>query len=188
MKRGARILGIAASDATDVSYLAGALVRVDRVVDGFAFETCTVAGLDATDATTALFDRLDREDCQALLCAGIAPAWFNLFDLKTIHDHTDRPVISISFESSQGLEPALREHFGGPPLERRLSVYKSLPPRWPLQVGETELYIRAVGCSDDRAEEIVRAVTYGDDPPEPIRVAQLAAAAIRTFRDEPSNA
>ncbi|AUX10796.1 hypothetical protein AArcSl_3190 [Halalkaliarchaeum desulfuricum] len=188
MKPGARLLGIATSDAAERSYLAGALVRVDRVVDGFSLASCTVGGLEATESVLSLFDRLDREDCRAVLLSGIAPAWFNLYDLHRIHDGVDRPVLSISFESSPGLEPALREHFSGAALEERLQIYRTLPPRRAVDVGEGRLYVRAVGCSEDRADEIVRAATPDERDnrdesegvvPEPIRVAQLAAGAVR---------
>ncbi|MEF8779209.1 MAG: DUF99 family protein [Haloferacaceae archaeon] len=179
MKSGARVLGVAASDGSARSYLAGPLVRADRVVDGFAVATCRVGGLDATDAACALFDRLDREDCRAILLSGIAPAWFNLFDLEEIQAAADRPVISVSFESSPGLESALREHFSGEALEERLGIYRSLPPRDPVDVGEDRLFVRAVGCDLDRAVEIVRASTHADGVPEPIRVAGFAAGAMR---------
>lgn len=179
MKSGARVLGIAASDGSGRSYLAGPLVRADRVVDGFAVATCTVGGLDATDAARALIDRLDREDCRAILLSGVAPAWFNLFDLEEIHVAAERPVISVSFESSPGLESALREHFSGEALEERLRIYRSLPPRNPVAVGEDRLFVRAVGCDHDRAAEVVRASTHADGVPEPIRVARLVAGAIR---------
>ena len=62
MKPGRRALGIATSDRDQLSHLAGAVVRADRVVDGFEFGTCTVGGSDATAAVCDMFDRLGRED------------------------------------------------------------------------------------------------------------------------------
>ena len=50
-------------------------MRADRVVDGFAFGSCTVGGTDATDAVVALWDRLDREDVRDKLTElGVAPS------------------------------------------------------------------------------------------------------------------
>ncbi|PSQ09470.1 DUF99 domain-containing protein, partial [Halobacteriales archaeon QS_7_68_65] len=51
MKAGVRALGVAESSRPDAtrSTLAGAVVRADRVVDGFAFGSCTVGGTDATE-------------------------------------------------------------------------------------------------------------------------------------------
>jgi endonuclease V-like protein UPF0215 family len=185
VKSGARALGVAesAGDGDDGSVLCGAVVRADRVVDGFAFETCTVGGTDATDAVATLCSTLGREDVRYLLVAGIAPAWFNIVDLRELAARVDRPVLSVSFESSRGLEPALREQFEGAALTRRLRVYRAQPPR--REVGASDRYVRAVGVDDATAAEVVRAFTpEGGDRPEPLRVARLAARAARRFESE----
>lgn len=183
MKQGVRALGVAASDGESAATLAGAVVRVDRVVDGARFETCTVGGTDATSAVEDIFDELSREDVQFLLCAGIAPAWFNVLDLRAIHEHVERPVVSVSFESSPGLENAIREQFEGDERDRRLAVYERQPPRHRVTVGDDDLWVRAVGCDADRAREVVRAYTpSGGGRPEPLRVARLLARAGRSYK------
>ena len=184
-----RTLGIAFSDGDRTSRLAGAVVRDDGTLDGLGFETCTVGGTDATDAATALFDRLGREDVRHVAVAGVAPAWFNLLDLPRLHDAVDRPVYAVSYEESPGLEPALREAFDGEALARRLDVYRSLPPRvrvQPVESGETAsesadpLFVRAVGIGADEAADAVRGlVREGFRRPEPLRIAAIAAGAHR---------
>jgi len=183
-----RTLGIAFSDGDRTSRLAGAVVRSDGTLDGLAFERCAVGGTDATDAAIALFDALDREDVRHVACAGVAPAWFNLLDLRRLHDALDRPVYAVSYEPSPGLEPALREAFDGEELDRRLDVYRSLPPRVRVERdgGSDEeragdpLFVRAVGIDDDRAAAAVRElVREGFRRPEPLRLAALAASAHR---------
>jgi endonuclease V-like protein UPF0215 family len=184
VKTGTRALGIAASDGSDRATLAGVVVRADRVVDGVAFASCTVGGTDATDTVVSLFDRLGREDVQYLLCAGVAPAWFNLLDLPAIHDAVDRPTLSVSFEASLGLAPALREQFSGDDRDDRLAVYERQPPRHPLTVGDDDLWVRAAGCDPETAREVVRAYTpEGSGRPEPLRVARQAARAGRAYRE-----
>lgn len=181
MKRGVRALGVAASDGESVATLAGVVVRADRVVDGARLETCTVGGTDATSCVETIFDELGREDVQFVLCAGIAPAWFNVLDLRAIHEHVERPVLSVSFESSSGLAGAIREQFDGDERDRRLAVYERQPPRHRVTVDDDELWVRAVGCDTDRAREVVRAYTPdGVGRPEPVRVARLVARAGRS--------
>lgn len=186
MKPGTRALGVAESfdDGDDRSVLCGAVLRGDRTADGFAFGSCAVGGTDATAAIGALFSRLGREDVQYLVIAGIAPAWFNVVDLHGLSAAVDRPVLSVSFESSPGLEPALRAQFSGDALDRRLRTYRSQPPRHRLAVEGEDVWVRAVGVDDDRAEHIVRAYTAEGGRPEPLRVARLAARAARRFRAE----
>ncbi|WP_129114443.1 endonuclease dU [Halegenticoccus tardaugens] len=186
MKPGARALGVAASDATDRSALAGALVRADRVVDGFAFGSCTVGGTDATESIRTLFQELDREDVRYLFVSGVAPAWFNVVDLRAIAAAAARPVLSVSFEPSSGLEPALREHFSGDELDRRLETYLAQPPRRRIDVNGEVRFVRAVGLDEDDAARVVRAFTPEGGRPEPLRVARLAARAARGWvADEP---
>jgi endonuclease V-like protein UPF0215 family len=111
VKSGTRALGVAESYQGDASTFAGAVVRASRVADGFSFTSCTVGGLDSTAAVVDCYQQLDREDVQYVLVSGIAPAWFNIVDLHAVHDAVSRPVLSVSFEESEGLEAAIRREF-----------------------------------------------------------------------------
>ncbi len=179
MKSGTRVLGVAESYRRDAtrSTLAGAVVRVDGTADGFEFGRLTVGGRDATETVTALVDRLDRPDVRYLLLSGIAPAWYNLYDLPAIHAAVDRPVVAVSFEDSEGLETALAEAFDGEALARRRRIYERQPDREPVAVGDETVYCRAVGCDAAAAAELVRATTLSGGRPEPVRVARQAARA-----------
>ena len=95
MKTGARALGVAESSRPDAarSTLAGAVVRADRVVDGFVVGSCAVGGTDATETVVALADRLDRADVAYLFFAtpyllvteglSLVPALSKSLDLAT---------------------------------------------------------------------------------------------------------
>ena len=191
MQPGSRTLGIAFSDDDPTSYVAGSVVRADGVLDGLGFERCTVGGVDATDAVIELFRELGREDVRRVLCAGVAPAWFNVLDLDRLHETLDRPVLSVSYEASPGLESALQREFDGNELERRLAIYRSLPPRRRVDIADSSrpadssrladsLFVRAVGLETDRAVDIVRRLTReGCRQPEPVRIASIAASAHR---------
>ncbi|MFB6140410.1 MAG: DUF99 family protein [Halosimplex sp.] len=178
MKPGIRALGVAESYRGERSTLAGAVVRADRVVDGFAFDTCAVGGRDASETVVSLVDDLDRADVRYLLLAGVAPAWFNFFDLPEIGERVDRPVLSVSFEESEGLESALREAFEGEALDERLAVYRRQPDRRPVSVGDETVYVRAIGLAESEAADVVRGFTPEGGRPEPLRVARLAARAV----------
>jgi len=174
VKSGVRALGVAESSRGSESSIAGVVVRASRVVDGVAFATCTVGGTDATKAVTTIWDRLDRADIQYVFLAGIAPAWFNVLDLPRIHEHVERPVLSVTFEASPGLDGALREAFDGDALADRLDRYRAQPPREEIAVNDETVFVRTVGLDDDPAD-IVRTFTPEGGRPEPLRVARLAA-------------
>ncbi|WP_136718087.1 endonuclease dU [Halorientalis salina] len=177
MKAGVRALGIAESFRDERSTLAGAVVRASRVVDGFVFGSCTVGGTDGTDAVSSLFADLGREDVQYVLVSGIAPAWYNVLDLDAIQQRVGRPVISVTFEESEGLEPALREAFDGDALAERLDTYRRQPARRELTVNGETVFVRSVGIDDGEANDVVRGFTPEGGRPEPLRVARLAARA-----------
>jgi endonuclease V-like protein UPF0215 family len=188
MKPGVRAVGLAESYAGDrrqgdSSTFAGAVVRADRTVDGLGFTTCTVGDTDATGAVQSLLARLDREDVRYVLVAGIAPAWYNVLDLRAIAEAVDRPVLSVSFEASEGLEPALEAEFSGDDLAERLDTYRRQPPRKRLVVNGETVFVRSVGL-DDGAPEIVRGFTPEGGRPEPLRVARTAARAADRFRTD----
>jgi hypothetical protein len=190
VKSGARALGVAESYGgqdddpgdDDRSVLCGAVVRADRVVEGLGFETCTVGGIDATESVTTLFSSFGRDDVQYVVLSGIAPAWFNVLDLREIHRTVDRPVLSVSFERSPGLESALREHFDGRPLQTRLGRYRDQPPRRELTVNGETVFLRSVGIDADEADRVIRGFTPEGGRPEPLRVARLGARAGRRWQ------
>lgn len=177
MKQGVRALGIAESFRDERSTLAGVVTRASRVVDGFSFETCTVGGVDATNAVCDLYERLEREDVRYVLISGIALAWYNLVDLHRVHKETGRPVISVTYEASDGLEQGLKAAFSGDELATRLAIHDAQPPRHELTVGTETVWARCVGCSPEEAAEVVRGFTPEGGRPEPLRVARLAARA-----------
>jgi hypothetical protein len=158
------------------------VVRADRVAETVAFETCTVGGSDATAAIEALYERVGREDVQYVLVAGIAPAWYNIVDCRALEASLDRPVISVSFEESAGLDDAIRDAFEGKAAERRLATYRAQPDRQPVSVNDETVWVRSVGIADDEAADVVRGFTPEGGRPEPLRVAREAARAGEDFR------
>lgn len=176
MKPGRRALGIAESyrgSDDEMSTLAGAVVCADRTVDDFVFGSCTVGGDDATDAIIDAWRRLDRPDVQYCFLAGVAPAWYNIYDLGAIAEAIDRPVFAVSFEESGGLSEAIEAAFDGADRERRLDAYETLPTRRRLQFDDP-LFVRSVGIDPEDADRVVRTYTH-ERRPEPLRVAKRAA-------------
>ena len=184
MKSGTRAVGIAEStaDESEQSTLAGAIVRADRVVDGLAFGSCTLGGMDATEAVIDLIERLERPDIRYILLGAIAPAWYNVLDLRAIARTLERPVIAVTFEASAGLEAGLQAAFSGEELSMRLAAYESLPPREPLTVNGETVFVRSVGLEDEWTQTVVRGFTPEGGRPEPIRVARMAARAGDRYR------
>jgi len=186
VKQGVRALGVAESYRETRSTLAGVVTRPSRVVDGFVFGSCTVGGTDATEAITALYRRLDREDIQYLFVAGIAPAWYNILDLHRLHEETGLPVLCITFEESDGLEEPIREAFDESEAAKRIEIYRSLPDRRPVSIPDGTLFCRSVGIDHEQAATVIQGFTPEGGRPEPLRVARLAARAGNQYIDTPT--
>lgn len=132
---------------------------------------------------TDLWRRLDRPDVRHVLVAGVALAWYNVVDLRALHEAVERPVVAVTFEESEGLEGPLRETFSGDALADRLAAYERLPDRRPVDVGDDRLFVRSAGIDPDEAAAVVRAHTPEGGRPEPLRVARLAARAVDAWRE-----
>ena len=182
VKRGARALGVAESFTGDRSTLCGAVTSTVGVVDGFAFTTCTVGGLDVTEAVVRLWDEAGREDIQLLLLNGVALAWYNIVDLHELADRVPVPMLALTFEASDGLEDDIRANFSGAAAETRLARYQSLPERMSTEVGGAEVFVRALNAEHLDIGATLSAFTHGGRRPEPIRVARLAARAADRWR------
>jgi len=186
LKPGTRALGVAesydGSREAEASTLAGAVVRADRAVDGVGFERCTVGGTDATESVRSLSDRHARDDVRYVFLAGIALSWYNVVDLHDVYDAVERPVLSITFEESDGLEAGIAEAFEGEALERRLELYHDQPPRRRVTVNDQDVFVRCVGADEKMAERLVRGFTPAGGRPEPLRVARQVARAGHRYR------
>lgn len=173
-----RVLGIAESfrRSSSRSVLAGAVMRADLRVDGLALAFPTVGGDDATDAVLQIFQRLDRQDINAMILSGVAISWFNLIDLQRVFESLSIPLIGLTYEESPGLEQYIREHFPSP--ERKLQIYRRLGKREAvmLKTGH-QVFIRTLGLSLEEARILLNKFTLDGRIPEPVRLARMASRA-----------
>lgn len=177
-KPGTRILGIAESfRGRDRSILAGIVMRRDLRIDGAALETITVGGMDATEAIIRLYKTLNRSDINLILISGAVMARYNIISPDIISQTTDRPVIIITYEQSDGLSDTLRHHFPGD--SERLAAYKALGERDFVRLHTGHMvYLRRSGIPLTTAEEIIHQITLDGKVPEPVRVARLIARSV----------
>ncbi len=177
-KRGIRILGIAESfRGRDTSIICGLVMRKDLIIDGCAFATITVGGMDVTEGITRLWEVLKREDLNCILMSGCIVAWFNIADPEFIVKMTGIPFISVTYEESDGLLCEIGTHF--PNDEERIRAYKRLGERTSLQLlnGYT-VYIRCWGIDLNSAMRLVKETTLDGKVPEPCRVARIIARSV----------
>lgn len=177
MKPGVRALGIAESYRTGQSTLCGAVVTAEGTADGFAFASCTVGGEDATAAVLDLWREAGRPDVRFLFLNGVALAWYNLLDLDRLAEAVSVPIFALTYEASDGLAADIRAQFSGDAAETRLTRYRALPERTPLDVDGETIYVRSLNAADVDVATVLQTFTRAGGRPEPVRVARLAARA-----------
>ena len=174
-KKGLRAFGIAESySGRTFSTLAGVVMRKDLRIDGFSFGTVTVGGMDATDSILGMLSELNRRDINVIMLSGCVIAWFNVLDPLRISREAGIPVISVSYEDSEGLEADIRHHFPGD--EERVVSYRRLGERIPitLHTGQT-IFLRAWKLNPTDAMKLCNDFTLEGKIPEPLRVARLCS-------------
>lgn len=180
-KKGIRVLGVAESFRKDLdrrAVLAGVVMRMDLIIDGVITGFCTVGGMDSTESILGMYRRLERGDISAIMLNGCIISWFNVIDLKRLHEETGLPIISVSYRPSTGIRRYFMEYFPSD-WERRVEVYERNGPRLEItNKNGFKLYLRAIGLDEDDAVRLVNRFTLFGRVPEPLRVARLIAHSI----------
>ena len=86
-------------------------MRADGIVDGFGISNTTVGGMDATESVISLYEGLRRRDINIVFLNGCVISWFNVIDLKEVHKRIELPLVSVTYEESEGLEKYFKEYF-----------------------------------------------------------------------------
>lgn len=180
-KKGIRAFGVAESfvkGRSKHSVVAGVVMRAEGVLDGFAFATVEVGGMDATKRIYAMFDSLNRDDVNLVLLNGCIISWFNVIDLHHLTAATGLPVLCVTYDASEGLERYFKEYFPDD-WQRRVAVYRKNGPRTPLTLRTGHVvYARFLGLSEAEARTVLNKFTVFGSIPEPLRVARLIARSL----------
>lgn len=180
-KKGLRALGIAESFQKGESreaILAGAVMRGDFQIDGFALTKITVGGLDATEGVLRLFEDLKRRDINLLMLNGCVISWYNIIELGKVFREINLPLICVTYEESEGLEKFFKDNFKD--WKRRVAKYKRLGTRTPIKLRtKKKVLVRFLGIENEKeVKRVLDKFTIQGAVPEPLRVARLLARTI----------
>lgn len=181
-KKGFRVLGIAESfrKGGKRSILAGVVMRADCEIDGVKVDSATVGGLDATETVLRIFNSLGRDDINLILLNGAVISWFNIIEIDKVFDDLGVPIVSLTYEESEGLETYIKEYFGDcEDYNERIRRYRSLGERYEviLKNGYT-VWVRRAGVSEENATVMLNRVIHHGRIPEPVKVARLIARSV----------
>jgi endonuclease V-like protein UPF0215 family len=180
-KKAVRALGIAESfikGYSKRSVLTGVVMRADRIIDGFVFSAVTVGGMDATEKIIEMYTKLGRNDINFLLLNGCIISWYNVMDLHQIAEKTSCPILCVTYEESDGLEPFFKELFPND-WKKRVEIYRNNGTRTSitLHTGYNVL-IRFIDMALHEAKGLLNKFTLHGSVSEPLKVARLLARSI----------
>ncbi|MFQ6010550.1 MAG: DUF99 family protein [Nitrososphaerales archaeon] len=180
-KRGIRALGIAESFNESVSkahsILAGVVMRSDMIIDGFIFGSTTISGDDSTSEIIAMHQRLGRNDINLVMIGGAVISLFNIIDIEKVGRETGLPVISVTFERSDGLIDPIKRHFPSG-WEEKIKAYERIGNRDEIKLWtEHSVFVRHYGVDLVDVRKTLDKFLKQGAVPEPIRLAQLLARA-----------
>jgi endonuclease V-like protein UPF0215 family len=179
-KKAIRALGVAESFRRNSAnaFLAGVVMRSDFLIDGFSFSSTTVSGDDATDSVISLYRSLSREDVNLIMIGGAIISMYNIVDVNRVFEETGKPVLSITYRPSEGIEEAIKKHFPDN-WEAKLEAYRGLGPRREIRLKTGfKVFVRNVGIDDLDSKTVLNRFTVFGRVPEPIRVARLLARSL----------
>lgn len=186
-KKGIRILGIAESfvESDSRSVLAGVVMRRDLVIDGLMFGQSTIKGNDSTQVILSMFERFNRNDINCILLGGTIISVLNIVDGQELANKARIPVVAVSAVQDKGLKPENLLNFENGETKRRLYSSVKESTKVTLRTGKT-VQVRNWGISIDEAHSLINSITLQGSRPEPIRIAVLAARALRNSHFQPT--
>lgn len=183
MKDGARVLGV--DDASfsfedNETFLTGVVYRGTEFIEDIKTIPIKVDGENATEKLMKLHDKCNNTgQINALLVDGISFAGFNIIELEKASKELEKPVIAVTKNRPD------REDFRDT-MERTGNYdekFEKLEEPTELDLKDGKAFIQFSGCSQERAEEFVKASVIHGQVPEPVRVADLIGYGTRPLRE-----
>ena len=157
------------------SVLCGIVMRKDFVIDGFAFGHATIGGDDITEQILKMYNQLERRDINYVLISGLILSMYNIVNLKKLFDVLDIPIISVTYNETNGIEESIKSHFPQS-YTNKLESYRNLGDRKKIKLKTGhDVFIRQVGCALNDVVVLLNSLTLQGSMPEPLRVSQLLA-------------
>lgn len=179
MKKEARFIGI--DDAPfnkfkDKSTLViGTIFRGGDILDAVLSTAIEIDGSDATEKITSLINKCKyKPQLQGILLDGIAVGGFNVIDVHQLHKKTKLPILIVlrRFPNYNKIYSALKKI----KLDDKIPLIEKL--RKPEKVDK--IYIQRIGLTSKKAKKILELTCTRSFIPEPIRIAHIIGAGIRT--------
>ena len=152
------------------------------VIDGYSFSKVTVGGMDATQKITEMYRLLERADINVILLNGCIISWYNVIDLHQLAEVVDRPLVSVTYKESEGIEKYFEENFPED-WEQRVAIYRRNGTRTLLRLCTGyPVYARFLKISKNETLRLLNRFTTHGAIAEPLRIARILARSLMRSR------
>jgi len=183
VKAEARIIGVddapfGLEDAR--TKIIGSLLRGNGRLEAVLSSTIHVDGTNATTSIASMITASRHHDhAQAIMLDGITFGGLNVVDIQELHETTRKPIIAVNRERPDvdSLESALER------VEDSRKRMKRVEKAGRIHEHETRdgpVYFQTAGCDRAEATDLIDTALLDGRVPEPVRVAHLIAAGIKT--------
>ncbi len=176
-----RILGL--DDAPfafddETTEVIGCILRGSRTLEAVLSTTVTVDGMDATDTIAEmLLGSRQHDQTRAIMLDGITYAGLNVVDLQDLAERTHRPVIAVNRDEpdfdavADAIANTADADDRHEAIERAGTVHR---------YDDGRLSFQCAGIEPAEAKDYIDVAMAQGNLPEPVRVAHLIAAGIKT--------
>ena len=183
MKSQIRTLGIddAPFKFTDkTTEVIAVLLRGNFYIDGILKTKIKVDGKDATDKLIEMIGTSRyKEQIKTIMIDGIALGGFNVIDMQKLYTDLHIPVITITRKKPDlnAMKMVLKKKFKDWNRKWNVIISNEIVQ---IKRGRSNLYVNYVGLKLSEVKEILDITTLRGVMPEPIRIAHIIAAGIKT--------
>lgn len=160
--------------------LVGTVFRGGSYIEAVLSETVTVDGLDVTDRIIAMVQESRQgEQVQVVMLDGITFAGFNVADIGNIAEAADVAVIAVSRDRPDrermrsGMDHVDR-------VDEREELIDAAGTVKHHELPDGDVHFQHVGISEEQARTVIDLTTVRGRVPEPVRVAHLIGAGIKS--------
>jgi len=161
--------------------LVGVVFRGGRWLDGLLKIAIQTDGLDATDKIARMIKGSSHySQIRVLMPYGLTFAGLNIINIRRLYEKVERPVIVVT-RSKPNLTAIEERVKRLPDGEARLQFLKEAGDPVPVvtREGSAPIYLQAYGLAVEDAKKIAVTSSTRDSLPEPVRVANIIASALR---------
>ena len=162
------------------STMVGVLMRADFLIESVSMERISVDGTDSTDRIIKMVENNFKGNAAVIMTYGVTFGGFNVADLFKVNLETGIPVISITRKKPDMGSIVSAIVNTQQDVDYKLEIMNSYHIQELTLENRSSIFINPIGIDVKSSSSIIRKLTRTGNIPEPIRIANIVASALKT--------